>query len=265
MQRRPIIGIPTQDLMCLGSSLPAGCPPSWIMSHRYVLTLTSVGAVPWLIPSVADDEPTLRAIYDSLDGVFLPGGADIDPSSYGEARHPRCDPHTDPPRDHTELALTRWAAADRKPVLGVCRGLQLMNILFGGTLWQDLADERPRSIKHDYFPFGMPPYPRDHLAHTVQVVEQSWLGEIVGASEIKVNSMHHQGVKELAASLVCTAVAPDGLIEAAELPGDQFMVGVQWHPEALNDKDAAMHRLFQAFVDAAGEFRETRLMSDALV
>src|SRR6185503_15423032 len=119
----PIIGVPTQTLQSLGG-VPADLPPSWVMSQRYIRALTAAGALPWMIPLVGDDEETLRGIYEQLDGVFLPGGADIDPAGYGEERHPRCD-NSDPPRDRVELALARWAMTDRKPILGVCRGLQL--------------------------------------------------------------------------------------------------------------------------------------------
>jgi putative glutamine amidotransferase len=261
MHKRPVIGIPTQTLQSLGGIAPT-IPSSWVMSQRYVLTLTSVGAIPWMIPLVGDDEETLRGIYAGLDGVFLPGGADVDPASYNEERHPLCD-RSDPPRDQVELTLIRWAMEDRKPVLGVCRGVQLINLATGGTLYQDLNAQFPGSIKHDYFPFSGE-YPRDYLAHEVRIAEQSRLGSILGASELKVNSLHHQGIKELGQGLVATAVAPDGLIEAAEWAGDHFLVGVQWHPEVLSDNDPAMRRLFEAFIDAAGEFRESQLMTGAL-
>src|SRR6185503_5063210 len=118
-----------------------------------------------------------------LDGVFLPGGADIDPGGYGEERHPHCD-NSDPPRDRVELALARWAMSDRKPILGVCRGLQLVNLAAGGTLYQDLADQMAGSIKHDYFPFGGR-HARDYLAHEVRIADRSSLSEIFGAGALK--------------------------------------------------------------------------------
>ena len=255
MHRRPIIGIPTQNLQSLGG-IPADFPPSWVMSQRYILTLTAAGAIPWMIPLVGDDGATLRGIYDELDGVFLPGGADIDPDSYGENRHPLCD-RTDPARDQVELAMARWALADRKPVLGVCRGVQLINLAAGGTLYQDLADEYKGSIKHDYFPFGGK-FARDHLAHEVEVVPDTRLAELVGAGSLPVNSMHHQGIRQLGAGLVASAIAPDGLIEAAESTDGSFIVGVQWHPEALTDNDARMRKLFDEFTAAAVEFKSGR-------
>jgi len=260
MHRRPIIGIPTQNLQSLGG-IPADFPPSWVMSQRYILTLTSAGAIPWMIPLVGDDEETLRGIYDELDGVFLPGGADIDPASYSEERHPLCD-RTDPARDQVELMLTRWALADRKPVLGVCRGVQLINLAMGGTLYQDLGEQFHGSIRHDYFPFDGK-YTRDHLAHEVDVKRDTRLAEMIGAGAVAVNSMHHQGIRTLGAGLIATAVAPDGLIEATESTDGSFVVGVQWHPEALTDSDARMRRLFEEFTAAAAEFRVNRAVGTA--
>jgi putative glutamine amidotransferase len=232
------------------------------MSQRYVHALTAAGGIPWMIPLLPDDDDTLRAIYEELDGVFLPGGADIDPANYGEQRHPKCD-RSDPTRDRVELHLTRWATRDRKPVLGVCRGLQLINLVAGGTLWQDLESERPASIKHDYFPFR-DGYARDHLAHTVTVRTGTQLAEIVGSGEHQVNSMHHQGIRDLASGFVASATAPDGLIEAIEMSGEQFLVAVQWHPEALTEKDSPSRRLFEAFTTAARDYRREREASGVI-
>jgi putative glutamine amidotransferase len=260
MHRRPVIGIPTQNLQSLGG-IPADFPPSWVMSQRYILTLTAAGAIPWMIPLVGDDGDTIRGIYEELDGVFLPGGADIDPASYSEDRHPLCD-RTDPARDQVELLMTRWAMADRKPVLGICRGVQLINLAAGGTLYQDLAEQYEGSIRHDYFPFGGQ-YPRDHIAHDVQVAPGTRLAEMIGAGIVAVNSMHHQGIRQLGAGLVASAVAPDRLIEATESTDDAFLVGVQWHPEALTDSDARMRRLFDEFIAAAADFRLAREVGSA--
>lgn len=245
--RRPIIGIPTQTLQSLGG-VSAEIPPSWVMSQRYVVTLTNAGAIPWLVPLI--DDETLRGIYDALDGIFLPGGADIDPVSYGTNPHPLCG-KTDHDRDRVELAVTRWAMADGKPVLGVCRGMQLINLAAGGTLYQDLAEQMPGSIKHDYFPFGGSNLRRDYLAHPVDVVSSTRLAGVFGAGELRVNSMHHQGVRELGKGLAVTAVAPDGLVEAVEAEDDGYVVGVQWHPEALTDSSETSRRLFDEFVAEA--------------
>src|SRR6266550_2630019 len=139
------------------------------MSQRYVHVLAAAGAVPWVIPLLEGDEATLRAIYERLDGLFLPGGVDVDPSAYGEPRGPLCG-RTDPARDWTELLFLRWALADRKPVLAVCRGAQLVNVAVGGSLYQDVAAQHPAAIKHDHFPVGG--RRRDELAHEVHLVRQ---------------------------------------------------------------------------------------------
>jgi putative glutamine amidotransferase len=231
------------------------------MSQRYIRALTSVGALPWMIPLVGDEPETIRGIYDELDGVFLPGGADIDPSNYGEERHARCD-QGDPARDQVELMLVRWALADRKPVLGVCRGLQVVNLAAGGTLYQDLAEQMPGSVKHDYFPFGGK-YARDYLAHEVKVAERSKLADVFGAGPLEVNSMHHQGIRKLGEHLVATALAPDGLVEGIESADGGYVVAVQWHPEVLVDNCPRTQRLFESFIEAASDYREQRSLVNA--
>jgi putative glutamine amidotransferase len=149
-------------------------------------------------------------------------------------------------RDRVEIELLKGAVQRGLPFLGVCRGLQLVNVALGGGLYEDLLDQRPGSHRHDYFP----EQPRDYLAHPVQVEPDSRLAQAAGEGELVVNSMHHQGIRGLAPGLRATACAPDGLIEAIELPEVPFGLAVQWHPECLLDQ-APNRRLFQAFVQAA--------------
>jgi len=231
------------------------------MSQRYIRSLSAVGALPWMIPLVGDEPETMRGIYEELDGIFLPGGADIDPANYGEERHARCD-RGDPARDEVELALVKWALVDHKPVLGVCRGLQLVNLAAGGTLYQDLAEQMPGSIKHDYFPFGGR-YARDYLAHDVQIAENTKLAEIYGSGAVKVNSMHHQGIRRLGGNLLASAVAPDGLVEGIESTDGFYLVAVQWHPEVLVDNCPRTERLFESFIEAASDVREQQRFAGA--
>jgi putative glutamine amidotransferase len=148
--------------------------------------------------------------------------------------------------------LTQWAMADRKPLLAVCRGVQVMNVASGGTLFQDLSAQRTGGLKHDYFP-AHGRYSRDMIAHDVQLEAGTRLSRIIGADAIRVNSMHHQGIKTLGEGLVANAYAPDGVIEGVETESDQFMVGVQWHPEDLTDGDPLMRKLFDAFIEASAE------------
>jgi putative glutamine amidotransferase len=249
VQIRPVIGVATQTL----EAVPGQLPMTWIMGQRYVRVLTALGAVPWIIPLLLDDEDTLRAIYDRLDGVFLTGGVDVDPDCYREQRHPLCG-KTDPPRDWTEMRLVRWAMSDGKPVLGVCRGIQVINVAAGGTLYQDVEAQVPSAIKHDYFPTSTA-NSRDQLVHKVCVAPRSRLGNILGAAEMDVNSMHHQAVKDVAPGLVPSAFAPDGIIEGIEGGNGHYLVAVQWHPEELADKMASMRQLFASFLAAAGRLR----------
>ena len=248
---RPVIGLTTQTLHSI-DGIPPGLPASWVMNQRYFLAATRVGAVPWMIPLLDDDIHTLREIYERLDGILLPGGVDISPREYGEEVRPECG-NLDPARDRVELQLVRWAIEDRKPVLGLCRGLQIINVASGGSLWQDLASQNAAFAKHDYFPTAG--FERDHLAHDVQLVEGTRLAQLMEASSVPVNSMHHQGVKALGRELVVSAIAPDGLIEAVEGSDDGFLVGVQWHPEVFEMADPHTRHLFGSFIRAASEWR----------
>lgn len=255
MKKRPVIGVTTQTL----EAIPDELPRCWVMSQRYIHVLTAAGAVPWLVPLIPGDVDTLRAIYDQLDGVFLPGGVDMDPSSYQEPKRPECG-RTDLDRDATEIQLLRWAMEERKPVLAVCRGVQVMNVAAGGSLYQDLGTEVRGAMKHDYFPSGGKNR-RDQLVHDVRVEKGTRLAALLQSEQVTVNSMHHQGIKRLAPGLVATAFASDGVIEGAEAAGDHFMVGVQWHPEDLTEADDRMGRLFGAFIDASSDHRDARLLS----
>jgi putative glutamine amidotransferase len=259
---RPTIGLTTQTLHSI-DGIPPALPESWVMNQRYFLATTMVGGVPWMIPLLDDDLPTLRQIYERLDGLLIPGGVDVDPRQYGEAILPACG-NLDPSRDRVELQLVRWAIEDGKPVFGLCRGLQIINVALGGTLWQDLAVQRPELAKHDYFPTAG--YARQHLAHPITLAPTSRLAMLLhGPATVMVNSMHHQGIKALGAGLVATATAPDGLVEAIELPGDPFVIGVQWHPEVFEMTDPHTRHLFGGFIAAATRFAEHQRSAGTLV
>lgn len=244
---RPVIGLTTQTLHAI-DGIPPGLPASWVMNQRYFLAATMVGAVPWMIPLLDDDLSTLREIYERLDGILIPGGVDVNPLEYGEEVRKECG-NLDPARDRVELQLTRWAMEDGKPMLGLCRGLQIINVASGGTLWQDLAAQDGAFQKHDYFPTAG--FERDHLAHEVEVMPGTKLRRFLESPRVSVNSMHHQGIKQLGTGLVVSATAPDGLIEAVEGGDDAFLVGVQWHPEVFEMSDPHFRHLFGGFMRAA--------------
>lgn len=252
MTRRPVIGIPTQTLQAI-DGIPEGLPHSWVMNRRYYHAVTAVGAVPWMIPLLHDDRETLREIYERLDGLLIAGGVDVHPSHYGEAEHEKLG-RTDAARDTVELQLAGWALADGMPLFGLCRGLQVLNVLRGGTLWQDIAAQVPDASKHDYFPTAG--FARDYHAHSVTVAPWSILHRIYGAATFPVNSMHHQAVRTLGEGLLASAHSPDGLIEAIETPDDHWVLGVQWHPEMFEETDSRTRALFQDFIDAANQFGE---------
>jgi len=243
---RPLIGITTQTLQAI-DGIPQGLPHSVVMNQRYYHAVASAGGAPVLVP-LLDDLETLRAIYERTDGILIPGGVDVDPAVFGEKPHERLG-RIDPARDRVEIQLVKWAVEDDKPLLGLCRGLQVINVALGGTLYQDLETEYPNPIKHDYFPtYG---YSRDHLAHDVAVEAGSRMRHALVDAAVPVNSMHHQGIKALATGLSASAVAPDGLIEAAESTSESYIVGVQWHPEVFELSDPSSGVLFTDFVQAA--------------
>ena len=246
MQQRPLIGITSQSLQAV-EGIPSTFPPSWVMNRMYLDAIVRAGGAPVLLPLMPEQPDVMRTLYERLEGLLLPGGVDIEPSSFGEPRHELLR-KTDPPRDAVELQLARWALEDDLPVLGVCRGLQIINVAAGGTLYQDVLAQRFGSQKHDFEP---PEHTRDFLAHPVDLRDGSRLHALVGAPSATVNSMHHQGIQELGQGLTATAHAPDGLIEAIEGNGAGFVLAVQWHPESLEPHDDTSRALFREFVAAA--------------
>ncbi len=231
----PLIGIP------IGSALP---------SHYYQAYMDAVqqaGGTPHLISPDLDQE-ALDALVACLDGILLAGGEDVDPVLYGQEPHPALG-RVDRVRDDLELPLARLALDRGLPILGICRGIQVLNVATGGTLYQDLPSQRPGSLAHGCF---QPHFPPDHLAHEVALVSGSLLARILGQEVLPVNSRHHQGVDRLGDGWQAVAHAPDGLVEAIEAPGHPFALGVQWHPENLLRLPAHGLRLFTALVAACG-------------
>jgi len=213
------------------------------LNEAYVTSLEGAGALPCLIP-LGLTPAALEGLLARLDGVVFSGGGDIQPQRYASQPHPQVD-NIDPERDDLELFLLERLVERAVPFLGICRGMQLINVGLGGSLYEDLPDQRPDSLSHQ----APDDCPRDRLIHPVQVEPDSQLYKILGQANLQVNSQHHQGVRRLAASLRPTAFAPDGVLEAVELPSHPFGLGVQWHPEWLKAQPP-MQELFRAFVEA---------------
>ncbi len=236
----PLVGIPSRH----DQSSHFGSP-ILAQNRTYVEAVATAGGAPVLIP-LDLDEGALRAIYERLDGLLLTGGVDVHPRHYGEAIHEKCG-QIDEARDRMELTLTRWDLAEGLPILAICRGIQVLNVAAGGTLYQDIASQMPESLKHDCWL----DHPRDYLAHQVTVSGDSQLASILGGIQVAVNSLHHQAVKDLSPRFRVVARSADGLIEAIEDQSHPFALGVQWHPEELVEDALPMQRLFEGFVSAA--------------
>ncbi|MFN8528082.1 MAG: gamma-glutamyl-gamma-aminobutyrate hydrolase family protein [Anaerolineae bacterium] len=247
MRVRPFIGITSSHLIINGN-------PYNRMYQRNAAAIAHAGGLPVYIPT-GMDEATLREIYDRMDAILLPGGPDVDPAEYGAERHPTVtDTRIDAARDALELTLARWQYEDDRPTFGICRGHQVLNVALGGTLVQDIPDQLATAGAHDQ----ADELPRSNPLHSIHIEPSSRLASILGRTETIVNSMHHQSVERAAPGVAVTAFAPDGVVEALEVPEKRFMLSVQWHPEDLYDGDEAMDRLFRAFVEAAAEYAERR-------
>jgi putative glutamine amidotransferase len=242
--RYPLIGLPTLPIPALEAT-----PPRYGVNRAYVRALEAAGAAPVMIPLLEDVE-RVEAIYRRLDGIVLPGGGDVAPEEYRERRivdRAGKDLNlVDPPRDRLELDLARWAVRDDLPTLGICRGQQVLNVALGGSLYQDLIYQGVTEVEHSHR-HGKG---RSGLIHSVRLDPDSRIAQLIDETVVEVNSLHHQAVKDVAASLRVTGTSDDGVIEALESPDHRFLISVQWHPEEIADKPW-VQLLFRAFVDAA--------------
>ena len=219
--------------------------PTVAVQQTYVDALVQAGAAPVMIPLGLPAE-VRQALFGRLDGILFPGGGDISLEFFEGENHPSIN-DVNRQRDELELDLARTAVQTNKPFLGICRGFQVVNVALGGSLYTHIPDQKPGAIEHNYSKAE-----RDHIAHSVKVEAGSRLAGILNETSLQVNSRHHQGAKDVPAALKAVAFAPDGLVEAVELPGHPFGLAVQWHPENLT-RQAAARRLFEAFVEAAGK------------
>lgn len=224
-------------------------PPLYMLSQDYCQAIIKAGGIPVFLPPVGDE--MIADMVAGLDGVLFSGGVDIQPENYGEQPHPLLG-DLDLERDRFELALFKhvWHATDM-PVLGVCRGFQLLNVALGGTLWQDLPSQRPSHVHHSQ---------RDHrykAVHPVKFDPETTLGGLL-PKVMAVNSLHHQGIKDLAPGLRPAAWSPDGLVEALESETHGCRMAVQWHPENLAPIYPEFYQVFEALVKDATRYRDLK-------
>lgn len=217
--------------------------PTQVILEAYLEALRNAGCIPLLIPSGISEEQT-REILIRVDGLLLTGGGDIAPQLFQGDQHAAVyDVY--PQRDTLEIGLVRAAVDERIPFLAICRGAQVVNVAMGGTLYTHIDDQLAGALDHH----GAETRDFSKPVHDVHITLGSRLHEVLGLAELKVNSLHHQGIKRLGQGLVAVASAPDSLIEAVEVPDNPFGVAVQWHPEWMQ-QDAPQRALFQALADA---------------
>lgn len=210
---------------------------------HYPQAIEAAGGIPLLLPPLSPDN--MREAVHACDGLLFTGGVDVHPSLYGEEMLAACG-DVCPQRDEMELLLLRLALERDLPVLGICRGIQLINVGLGGTLWQDLPSQTGSSLCHSQ----RPPFPM--TVHTVHVEEDSPLFSLLKTCDYAVNSTHHQAVRTCAPSLRAAARSSDGIVEAVWRPESRFLLAVQWHPEFRFETDKGAAALFSALVRACG-------------
>ena len=244
MKKMAVIGITTGREIVDGNEIIR-------LWEAYVQAVLRAGGIPLLLPPVG--KLPVEAVLSHLDGLILSGGGDIDPALFAGKPHPSVY-GIDPERDEQEIALMKAAVYQEMPFLAICRGIQVINVALGGSLYTDISDQLPGALAHPW----QEGTPRDRLSHSVKVEAGSRLAELLGTTaQVQVNSLHHQGISRLADGLVGTATAPDGLIEAVEVAGHPFGLAVQWHPECL-PASAPMQRLFQGLVTAARTYPQSK-------
>lgn len=235
----PVIGITTEVVD--GDHLE--------LRSTFIYAISKLGGIPLLLPKI-EDEDIIRGQVAQIDALFLPGGNDINPSTYGENPHPKLE-KVEAGRDEYELELIHRCLEKDKPILGICRGSQLLNSVAGGTMYQDLDDEYGEGLIQHRQTSN-----RDFLNHKIEIMEGSKLHEITGVTEMSVNSFHHQANHDIGASYEVSAVAPDGVIEAIESKEHDFVMGLQFHPEDAFEFNEPSRKIIEAFIKAAGKNKE---------
>ncbi|MBE5777487.1 MAG: gamma-glutamyl-gamma-aminobutyrate hydrolase family protein [Clostridiales bacterium] len=208
----------------------------------YLEALIRAGAMPVVMP-LTENKEVIHAILDKADGVLMSGGVDVHPRYFGEEVLPCCGTISEK-RDAVEEIMLRYAIEKDMPMLCICRGMQYLNIILGGTLYQDIPEQYSKELLH-----SRSDTPADPV-HDAAITPGTLLHSIVDCDVLPINSRHHQAVKKLAPGAVLNAVAPDGTVEGFEVPSKRFMLATQWHPESLSDRYEKHQHIFNAFIKA---------------
>lgn len=240
---KPIIGV-TPDYNAGDREDMGGKHPTYFLRARYLNAIEEAGGIPFILP-LMDQPLAWKQMLSSIDGLLLTGsGSDLSPELYGEKQRYTFK-RMSGERASLELGLANLAYKKDVPMLGICGGMQSINVALGGTLFQDINSQMTTTIPHQ------PTWSATRTAHAIKIELCSLLHRIIGKEKIRVNSSHHQSVKDIPRGLVRTALSADGVIEAIEAPDKHFLLGVQWHPEFLHDRDPLQLRIFQALIRAA--------------
>lgn len=224
-----------------------------LVTQDYSEALSQAGAIPLIMPylkSRINDKSYIKEFLDEVDGVLLPGGSDIDPALYNSYPEKNLG-NISPERDRWELKILELALEMKKPILGICRGFQLINIYYGGSLKVDVCGSNDSS-KIPHMALMVPKY---YKTHELEIKPESRLAEIFKGEEVAVNSYHHQAVNKVGEGLKVSALAPDGFVEGVEDPNYPYLLGVQWHPEMMVARDSVQLKLFEDFVDFVDQAR----------
>lgn len=240
---KPLIGITTGEII---NHLRPWAPITYGQSHTYSDAIIRAGAIPVLIP-ITEDMSVVRELYERLDGILFAGGNDLDPTLYKAVARPETV-EISPRRDAVEVQLMQWSIEDNKPLLAICRGYQLLNVVSGGSLYQDIDSDIQDAANHE-----LSSHQKDgtYLAHQLRIASDSKLATYIDGAAIGANTHHHQAVKDIAPDLQATAWSEDNIIEALEKPDSAYVLGVQCHPESLGGVEPRWNKLFSSFVDAA--------------